>query len=140
VRLITKADGKAISQWMVSNSYLHALSAKGWFSKGEGRRRDKETTLPTNQTWAWGIRSHAVTSVRQRVDTQGAVPDEVLKLFLSCTISPRAGSQSISKVALIPLFMTPGLVQHETGIIYKYWNKHWRWEWWLKYNHTGSEI
>ena len=52
------------------------------------------------------------------IDTQEAVPDEVLKLFLSCTISPRAGGQSISKVASLPLFMTPGLVQHEMGIIY----------------------
>jgi len=91
---------------------------KAGFPGEEGRRRDKETTLPANQTWAWEIRSHAVTSVRQRVDTQGAVPDEVLKLFLSCTISRRAVGQSISKVVSIPLFMTPGLVQHETGIIY----------------------
>jgi len=73
------------------------------------------------QIWrrkAWEIRSHAVMSVRQRVDTQEAVLDEVLKLFLSCTITTRAGGQSISKVVSIPLFMTPGLVQHETGTIY----------------------
>ena len=34
------------------------------------------------------------------------------------TISPRTGGQSISKVASIPLFKAPGLVQHEMGIIY----------------------
>jgi len=67
---------------------------------------------------AWEIWSHAVMSGRQRVDTQGVVPDEVLRLFLSCTISPRAGGQSTSKVVSISLFTTPGLVQHEMGIIY----------------------
>ena len=35
---------------------------------------------------AWEIWSHAVMSGRQRVDIQGAVPDEVLKFFLVLSI------------------------------------------------------
>jgi len=60
------------------------------------------------QIWrrkAWEIWSHVVTSGRPRVDIQGAVPDKAL----SCTISPSAGGQSISK-AVSMLF-----VVHNTG-------------------------
>ena len=87
----------------------------------EGSQTIQYSFACSMQIWrrkAWEIPSHAVTSGRQRVDRQEAVLDEVLKFFLSCTISRRAGGQSISKVASIPLFPTPGLVQHEMGIIY----------------------
>jgi len=43
-------------------------------------------TMQIRRRKAWEIWSHAFMSGRQRVDTQGVVPDEVLKLFLVLSI------------------------------------------------------
>ena len=56
------------------------------------------------QIWrgkAWGIWSHVETSGRQRVGTQGAVPDEESQ-NPSCYVSTRIGGKSIRKAASIP--------------------------------------
>ena len=50
---------------------------------------------------AWEIWSCAVTSCRQKIDTQGRCPTRNLEA-LSCTIGLRAGGQSISKAVSIP--------------------------------------
>ena len=52
---------------------------------------------------AWEIWSRAVTSGRQRVDTQGDRGQCLMKDLeaLSFTISPKAGSQSVSKAVSI---------------------------------------